>query len=172
MVSELEEMLLAGNTKFNINLVSGYIGTDQSRFDILVDLMLNGQNPLPQRAAWAMSVIADKNPYLLEPHKIFLIDSLNNFGHTALHRSVLRYLSQVEIPEQSAGPLLNTCYKYLLDNKMPPAVKVHAMQIIYNISETEPDLKEELRLTIESLYDEGCAAIKSRGGKLLKRLSK
>jgi hypothetical protein len=170
--SDLADKLLAGNTRFNIDLVANYIGTDQERFDELILLMLNGPDPLPQRSAWAMSVITDKHPFLMKPHESVLIDAIDSFRHTAIHRCVFRYLAAVKLPENYMGKLLDICYKYLLDNKMPLAVKVHSMQIIYNISELEPDLKEELRLTIESIYDDGAPAIKSRGGMLLKKLSK
>jgi hypothetical protein len=170
--SRLADMLLAGNTRFNMDLVANYIGSDQKRFDELISLMCNGADPLPQRSAWAMSVITDKEPGLMKLHESGLIDAMDTFKHTAMHRCVLRYLASVKISENNWGKLLDICYKYLIDNKMPPAIKVHAMQIIYNISEFEPDLKEELRLTIESIYDDGVPAIKSRGGKLLKKLSK
>jgi hypothetical protein len=170
MGSSLADRLLDGNTRFNMDLVASYIGDDQEKFDELIELMLNAGKPLKQRAAWAMSIITDKKPRLLMPHETRLIEAFDNFGHTALHRSVLRYFASVEISEKKMGRLLDLCYKYLLDNKMPPAVKVHAMQIIYNISEKEPDLKEELKLTLESIIDEGVPAIKSRGGQILKKL--
>ena len=170
MISTLADRLLAGNTRFNMNLVASYIGDDQEKFDELIELMLNADKPLRQRAAWALSIITDNKPRLIKPHETKLIEAFEDFSHTALHRCVLRYFASVEISEEKMGEMLNLCYKYLLDNKMPPAVKVHAMQIIFNISEKEPDLKVELKLTLESIIDEGVPAIKSRGGQILKKL--
>jgi len=46
------------------------------------------------------------------------------------------------------------------------------MQILYNISATEPDLKNEVKLVLESLYDDfASAGISSRAGRLLKKLN-
>lgn len=164
-------MLLAGNTRFNINIVANYIGTNEEYFAELIRLMLKGETPVSQRAAWAIQVLTDNEPWLLKPYVEDIVEKLPSFQHPALRRAVLRYLSLYEVPEKSYGSLIHLCYNYLTDNKLPVAIRVYAMQIIYNISEQEPDLKEELRLTIESFYDSGSGAFKSRGGKLLKKLS-
>ena len=52
------------------------------------------------------------------------------------------------------------------------AIKVHSMQIMYNISETEKDLKPELASIIEYQYDLNSVGFKSRADKLLKKLYK
>lgn len=69
--------------------------------------------------------------------------------------------------------MLDFCIHHFTTAEEPIAVRVHAMQILYNISETEPDFKPELIHIIEhELEYHSSAGIKSRGGKLLKKLRK
>jgi hypothetical protein len=52
------------------------------------------------------------------------------------------------------------------------AIKVHAMQILYDISQKEPDLKPEVISAIELAIQEGTTGVKNRGRRMLKKLYK
>lgn len=168
--SSLRDILLMGMSRFIADMAVAHVGKDEEKFAELVELMLHSENPIPQRAAWAISIIAENDPYLLEKYIIKLIDLISSFQHPALTRCVLKYLSENPFPEKKFGLLLDLCYRYLLDLKTPIAVRVYSMQIIYNIACKEPDLKEELKLTIENLYDTGSPGFQNRAGKLLAKL--
>lgn len=64
------------------------------------------------------------------------------------------------------------CFNVLLSSTEPPAVKVHAMEILYKAACREPDLRQELIDTIEWRFSEESAGIRCRGEKILKRLYK
>lgn len=165
-------MLLAGLSRFNTDLVVAQVGTDQESFDNLVDIMLTAPEPIPLRAAWAISVITDKDPWLLEPRIVEVFDKRNSFKHPSVIRFLLRYLSHAPVPEVRMGEVFDFCYSALQNVKNPAAIRVFAMQVLYNISEIEPDLKNELALLIEAQLDTGSAGVINRGEKLLKKLRK
>jgi hypothetical protein len=50
------------------------------------------------------------------------------------------------------------------------AVKVHAMQIIYNHALIYPELKEELITVISDQVDNNSVGFKARGKRLIKKL--
>jgi hypothetical protein len=78
-----------------------------------------------------------------------------------------------EIDEEYFGFLVDFCLDKLSSDKEPPAVRVHAMQILYNISEKVPELKPELIAVIEhEMTYHSTAGILSRGSKLVKKLQK
>jgi hypothetical protein len=63
--------------------------------------------------------------------------------------------------------------KTLTSAKEPLAVRVHAMQILYNISEKEPDLKPEILAIFEHVMENHSSpGIISRGKKLVQKLRK
>ena len=86
-------------------------------------------------------------------------------------RHFLRMLTSHEISEEHSGFMVEYCLKAFQSAKEPVAVKVHAMQILFNIAQKEPDLKEEIALVIEHEMEyHATAGILSRGKKLLSKL--
>jgi len=170
MSSDLENMLLAGNSRFNVDMVTAQIGTDEKLFGQLIDLMLNGKSPVPQRAAWVVSAVTDKYDWIITPYLNELIEALPSFNPPGLTRSLLRYLAKSEVPSNKIGELFEYCFTLFNDKKQPVAIRMFAMQILYNISEKEPDLKAELILVFESHLIEASPGVTSRGKKLLKKL--
>jgi len=168
---KIEEMLLAGLSRFNTDLTANYIGKDQEHFNLLLDLMINGRPPIPQRAAWVVAIVVEKYPWLIKPYISKLIDLLPGFQHWGIQRCLLSVYQKIDIPETKLGEMFDICYKYLNDTKVPIAVRVFAMQILYNISLKEPELQGELKLLIESHFDTGSAGYQSRAKKILKKLS-
>jgi hypothetical protein len=173
MRKKLTKMILAGNTRFNTDLVAAYIGTDEDLFSELIFLMHNGKPPVPQRAAWIMTAVTDKYPWLLIPYIKKIVNMMPSFNHPGVVRGVLRQFCQIDFPGEIEGKIFEMSYNFLIDAKQPVAIRVYAMQILFNISEKEPDLKNELKLILESLLDDTTSGgIISRAGKLLKQLNK
>jgi len=74
-------------------------------------------------------------------------------------------------PEKDLAVLLDFCIQEFTNGSEPVAVRVHAMQILFNISQKEPDFAGELIGLIEQEIEfHGSAGISSRGLKLLKKL--
>ncbi|MCF6332211.1 MAG: hypothetical protein L3J11_02920 [Draconibacterium sp.] len=76
-----------------------------------------------------------------------------------------------EIPENQFCFLVDYCLNALTSAKEPPAVRVHAIQILYNISEIETGLKPEILAVIKHEMEyHSTAGIISCGSKLAKKL--
>lgn len=170
--SEIGLLLQNPIGRFNADLIAATIDTDEVLFEDLVGHMLSDDTPRAHKASYAFSIITDKYPYLAIPYIYPMIEAIPRFRHPGIVRSVLRYLAipEIEIPEDKLGVIIEICYQYMQDNEVPAAIRVHAMQIVFNIAQKEPDLKEELRLTLESYYDHGTVGFQNRAGKLLKKL--
>lgn len=166
---DIRSEILKEHSKAQAKWISGFIGNNQSRFDELFNLFLNDEYRVTQRAGWVISHCADVRPHLIQPHLEALVNNLKKPKiHDAVMRNSLRILTEQDIPEHLQGPLLEICFDQLLSMKVPVAIKVHAMQVIYNISQNEPDLLNELKMVIEEQMPYGTAGFKSRGRKILK----
>jgi hypothetical protein len=165
------EQLLAGLSRFNTDLIVADVGCDPDKFAEIIQLM-HTKSPIAMRAAWVMTTITDKYPHLILPHLSTLIEKIPIHDHPGTTRSVLRTLAQVDIPEQYQGVLFNYACDCIENSAIPVAIKVYGMQILYNISQYEPDLKPELILLIENYLDVNSAGFSSRGNKLLNKLRK
>lgn len=154
--------------------VANYIGDNRKRFRILLELFLGNEPILVQRSGYPLSYCFDAHPEMVAEYAIELIDSLNRKEkrHVATKRNVLRTVSGIEIPESRVGMMAQYCFDILEHRDEPIAVRVYAMQILYNISNKEPDLKPELKMLIESFVELEGKGIRSRGYRLIKKLNR
>jgi len=81
-------------------------------------------------------------------------------------------LGRYTIPEDDQGLLIDLCFSYLVSELYPLAVKVHALQIIYNHVLIYPELQEELRTVIEDQLDNNSVGFSARGRRILAQLEK
>jgi len=168
----LREEILKEHSKPHTVYLSKKIGPNQEAFDELMDLFLKGEYQVKQRAAWILSHCFDDHPWLINKHIEALILNLQNDVHDAVKRNTVRVLQFVDIPEKLLGTAADICFSFLNSSKEPVAVKAHSMTILLNIVKKFPELKVELKLSIEDQLPFGSAGIKSRGNKILKALDK
>lgn len=167
----LEEEILKEHSRRQTDRIVSWIGTDSRRFRMLMDVFLHGDNLLTQRTAWVVGVCGEKHPRLVQPHLNHMLKRIREPGvHVAAKRNVVRLLQFVEIPDELLGEVATVCFEYLASPKEPIAVRALAMTVLANIAQKEPDLKNELRLTIEQQLSNGGPAICSRARKILKML--
>ncbi len=81
-------------------------------------------------------------------------------------------LQFIDIPEELLGLTAELCFNFLNSGQESIAVKANAMTVLFNIVKKYPDLKEELKITIEEQLPFGSTGFKNRGSKILKALKK
>jgi hypothetical protein len=153
--------------------VAAVIDQKPELFDELMSIYLKGTEPSNRRAAWAADMVSEKRPELVAPHLGKLTLALPAFDHSALKRHALRILTRSPLPgHELLGGLINICFEWLTSASIPVAPKIFCMEMLYRISETEPDLKKELADSIEWRMNEETPGFRNRGGKMLKKLFK
>lgn len=139
----------------------------------IMEIALNGKDQIAWRAAWLCEKIHDHHPGILAPYIDAVTQSLPRLKHQGIRRQFLKIVTLYPIAETDRGILTDYCLERIEDTSDPPAVKAHAMQILYNISEEEPDMKEELLQVLEwTLETAETAGIRARARNLATRLRK
>lgn len=170
----LREEILQEHSKENSLRIAGWIGHHASRMKQLTELFLHDEYRVVQRAAWIMSIVAEKQPQLLTPHLHAMVNRMGDEGiPVAVKRNVVRVLQHLEIPEDLQGPVMDYCFRFLEDQQETVAVKAFSMTILARLAKLYPDIKQEIVLLIEDLLREGATpGIVSRGKRTLKELEK
>lgn len=168
----LEELLLEEHSRARTDEVANLIGGDADRCEIAWEIFCNSAPPLPQRMAWVISVVADLHPALASRYASSIAARLPFMHHPAEIRASLRILMSTALPKESLGILLNQLFPWLEDPKQAAAIRVFSMQILYDISNVEPDLKRELAMVIQSHSQEASAAFRARARVLLPKLKR
>jgi hypothetical protein len=155
----------------NLALLVRYIADYPEYLDFIMTKALDDTQPENWRAVWMVDKIHEKHPELVFPYlqkmTIFLLKTQNS----SKKRHLLKLISLNEIQEENVALLLNYCIEVFTNAAEPVAVRVHAMQILFNITQKEPDFANELIELIECEIEyHGSAGIASRGQKLLKKL--
>ncbi len=154
----------------NMPLVLRHISDSPENLDRLMSIALNDQLDKSWRAMYLAEIIHEKNPKLIRPFLPAMTDFLLTTKNSSKKRHILKLISLNDIPEEKMAVLLNYCIDIFISAE-PVAVRVHAMQILYNIAQKETDFAGELISLIETEIEfHGSAGIASRGRKLLKKL--
>jgi hypothetical protein len=147
-------------------------GTDKALFDLLYSLIFSDNRKLAWRSAWIIDNASEEFPDLLSEKLPEIIEGLLTTNNGSLKRHFSRILCRYQLPEQYLGAIVDRCFA-LLSPVEPIAVRVFAMQILFNITRDIPDLKGELVSVLENLLEEGgSAGFINRANKLLRILRK
>lgn len=167
---DIRTALLKEHSKRQCDSIVSCIGADQKRFDTLVNIFLNEEYRLVQRAAWPLSYCVIAHPHLIKKHLKKIVQNLKKTGiHNAVKRNTIRLLQEVEIPASLHGAVMDICFQYLADPKEMVAVKAFSLTVLGNFAKQYPEIIPELKLIIEDRLPHETAAFKVRAGKLLKK---
>lgn len=165
------------HSKEQCSRICQYIGADAERFGELMHCYLQNDYRLNQRAAWVVTKVVEKYPFLLENYFGEILEKLN--GETAYHqavkRNVIRLFSMIPIPKKWEGEIYDLCFRTLENNQEPIATKVFSMETCYQISRHYPELRNEVKWAIEEnllKFGDQSPGIQNRGQKLLKKMKK
>jgi len=168
----LRTEILKEHSRRQTDKIIRYVGIDQKKFDELVELFLKGEYRVTQRAGWPISEIIIAHPHLVKKHLKNLLLNLNKpLLHNAVIRNTLRLLQFVEIPKQLHGLAIETCFRFFNDRKQPVAIHVFSMSVLGNLAKIYPELKNELKLSIEAQLPYASAGFKARARKVLREIS-
>jgi hypothetical protein len=160
------------HTKEQALKISSYACSSPKHFKELMQCFLSNDYRLAQRAAWSVSWAAKKSPELIQPYIKDLVDQLPRKDvHNAVIRNSVRILQQVEIRGSLHGELMNSCFSFIETPSTPAAIKAFSLTTLFNLSQSYPEIKNELKLIIEERWNHETAAFKSRGKRILKQLS-
>jgi hypothetical protein len=146
--------------------------TDEKAFGKVYEMMFSKDAKVAWRSAWIIDCSSEDYPELLEPHLTEIISHFFGTNNSSLLRIYTRMLSRYRLPEEFLGKIIDRCYS-LISPLHPVAVRVNAMQVLYNIAVQEPDLKPELLIAIDGIIEEGgTAGLMNKAEKLYKKLAK
>jgi len=169
---DFRSLLESFPSRIEVDFLINEIGNSGKKFRSLLDLALTEKDPLAWRAAWILDGVDEKHPGLAAVQIAEIIRKLPGLKSKGTLRSLLRLLCRYEIPEEAQGLLIDLCFGYLVSELYPVAVKVHAMQIIFNHVLLYPELKGELIAVIGDQVNNNSVGFGSRARRLLKQLER
>ena len=157
----------------NIEWLQKEIIEQPELYKLLTEFAFYSNEAKSWRAAYLLDKITDVRPELLLPYLEPMINQLKIEKNSSKKRHFLKLISQNEIPEDFSSFLFDYCSQTISSGKEPPAVRVHAMQNLFNLAQKFPELKGEVLSIIEHEMEyHSSAGILTRGKKLAQTLRK
>ena len=155
----------------NMEFLIHEVSVQPDQFDVLARIALYSNHSKSWRAAWIMDKIHEKNKAMVVPYIPSIIDQMKTEKQEGKKRHFLKLISLNSIPEKEQAFLLDYCIDTFTSGKTAIAVRVHAMQVLYEISVNEPALKPEIIAIIEhELEEHSTPGLTSRGEKIIRKL--
>ena len=157
----------------NLPLLINQIADSPGLINLLMNIALHSDHEKSWRAVWVADKINDIKPELITPFTGKMINRLKKETDTGRKRQFLKLISINKIPRKHFAFLADYCFRIFNSASESVGVKVYALQILFNLSEKEADLKPELLSLIEyELERDPKPGIKARGKKIAGILSK
>lgn len=168
----LKAQILKENSRANNELVKNWVGDGVGRLEQLMQLFLNDEYRVVQRAAGMISLIAEDHPVMIQDWLPQMIEKVNQANApVAVKRNVVRLMQFVEIPAYIQGEAMNLCFRLLTDPKETVAVQCFSMTVLFNLSKTYPEISRELKMIIEGhMQHQVTAGFLARAKKILGQL--
>lgn len=148
--------------------IAEFAAISDENFKELMGCFLGENVILTQRAAWSITLAASKNKAVIRPYIGSLVAQLTRTEvHDAVIRNSMRILEELIIPEEFHGEVLNTCFEFIQKRNTPIAIKAFSLNVLFNLSNSYPEIKNELKIIILRNMDYESAAFKSRAKKIL-----
>lgn len=147
-----------------------FVGDDQKKFDELISFCFGKDERLAQVASYPVCTCIERYPELINKHFKKVLSLLKKPVHNALIRHFTRMMQFIEIPKQYHAETISVCFDLLNKKDQFVAAKVFSMTQLARFCEIYPELKEELKASLESQISFETAAFLSRGRKILKKI--
>ena len=168
---DIKAFLSENNSRNAVDFCVNLISEDPGKLDELVELVFGMNEKISWRAAWVLSHVQERFPYLKKKYAELIIQKIVTVNNMSTVRSLLKILTLAEVSFENAGELFDTCFQWLEDPKQPNAVRVYSMILLYRFSEEFPEIKSELKYIIENILPNAPVSIQSRGKKIMAALS-
>lgn len=128
-------------------------------------------SPLRERMCWAIWLAIEQRPGIVSEELVVEVARLlPTMAHDAEKRTFMRLMADFPIPEDWEGPIYDLAFEWLNNPLAAIANRVNAMEALYKIGLSHPDLHAELALALRAHLPYASPAFKSRAQRILARI--
>ena len=148
----------------------------------LIDLSFYHDEQIGFRAAWILENVFAKHQQRFLPYALYFLERFpqqNNLSALRHYVKILAFMTKknasAEIKKILAGyetdHLVEVVFAWLIDEKIPVAVKSHCLNILANLNAKHSWIKEELLQTMDFLVDKESIGFFAKVKQIRKQLS-
>lgn len=155
-----------------ISMILSFVQGNDLRKQELYDLCFDPNDKISYQAAWVMTHYSSLENRWLYAKQDELINEVICCEHDGRRRLLLTILYRQPFIEPLRADFLDFCMEGILSRREPLAIQSLCMKLAYAMCCATPELKDELRLTLELLDGDLSPAIRSAKNSILKAMAK
>lgn len=161
---------LTGGDKRSVGQVEKVIGMVKHDPDLFVQLIagMTDADPLVRmRSADAVEKLSHDHPDWLQPYKVQLLGRIAEIDQQEVQWHVVAMIPRLSLNAQDRNRAMEI-FKHDLDTSSSKIVQAFSMQAMFEISEDDPIIREEVVTICRDRLDNPSAAVRVRARNLLK----
>ena len=139
---------------------------NQESFDELFQLLFHSDRKVVMRSADAVEKITLKNTTFLERHKASILKLIETAKHIELKWHLALIASRLELTKREFRKVWQILSDWANNKKESKIVRVNSMQGLFNLLQTNRELKQDFNLTLNRIEKENIPSINARIKKL------
>jgi len=170
---ELKEMVNRMMGSSEVGWIASSAAENPVLFRKLLDFSDDSDTRIAFRSSWALTKVCETDPSLFTKYLPEIVRKLQICINESARRSFLKILSLTGtslLNETDRGIVAEISFSQLRAKESAIAVKVYAMDVLYEISHDYPEMTHELAAVLSMMPDNGSAGIKSKCRSMLKKL--
>jgi len=145
---------------------------NQNDFDGLFQCLYNGDRRVVMRAADAIEKITVTNPFYLANHKRNILKLCHSANNKELMWHLALLLPRLKLTDVELGKAWTMLSGWATDRSNSRIVRVNSLQALFELNGQQPDLTQDLLLTMKHLELENIPSLAARIRILRKQLMK
>lgn len=183
MKEQLVEDIKTTLSKSKVELLAQIAAKQANSVKDIIDLTFHLKEKIAFRAAWILENMYVNNPAGFVPFTTYFLDRFSAQDNLSARRhfgKILALLTKKNaLPEireilnqYQTDELVETTFAWLIDDKVPVAIKSHCLNILANFCQKHPWIKDELTETMDYLVDKESVAFFGKVKQIRKQLKR
>jgi len=172
--SSIFDIIKTDSSRAIIDIAAEYIGTNENRLEEVIQLAVTEKYPINMRAARVVEFSAQRNKGYIAERLDFIVKISTTSKNDGVKRAFIKVTEAFlpyEIADDLLGLVINNCFEKL-NGIEAVAVKYYAINCLMKIIKKEPDLKNELLISLHDQLGKNTVAFDRYMKKKIKKLDK
>lgn len=164
--------LLPDTSRNTADMATAFLIENPAHINAFIDLTFSEEGKYPMRASRVVFLFFEQTPELSELYLKDILQRMRHLRDTSALRNMLNLMKCKldKLNEENLGILVDMCFKLLENGKSQVAHKAYAMEILYKVSRSIPEIKPELAAVIERSIKHENTACRNTGRKILQKI--
>ncbi len=167
---EIANVLEQERDKYTISILLERMARDGFSLDAYFTEVDERDQPVKWYLTWTLSHYFDAYPHANLASQQLIWKALQKTDHKGMLRDFWRMLTCFKVDEEIAGAVYDKALHTCASPMHAVAVRVHAMQVAYDIASDYPELLSEVLNVLHQLPEEDEKGVLSRKKKLIEKI--